>query len=78
MGIKVQTISIGPGGQTLGLDERKWLTKSDSAPTYTLIYEDKVAMISLGVDSKPIGVIVEDKNIYQTQKMLFDFIWAKL
>ena len=78
LGIKVQTISIGPGGQTLGLDERKWLTKSDSAPTYTLIYEDKVAMISLGVDSKPIGVIVEDKNIYQTQKMLFDFIWAKL
>jgi len=78
LGIKVQTISIGPGGETVGLDERKWLTKKESAPTYTLIYGGKVAMISLDSNSQPIGVITEDKNICQTQKMIFEFIWNKL
>lgn len=78
LGIAVDTISIGPGGETVGLDNRKWLTKEESAPTYTLIYEGKVAMISLDANQKPIGVIVEDKNIFQTQKMIFDFIWLKL
>lgn len=77
-GISVKSISIGPGGETVGLDERKWLSKKESAPTYTLIYEDKMAMVSVDSGSKPIGVIIEDKNIYQTQKMIFDFIWQQL
>ena len=76
--IKVKVISIGPGGETVGLDERKWLSKSETSPTYTLIYGGKVAMISVDSASKPIGVVVEDKNIFQTQKMIFDFIWKKL
>ncbi|MAF14015.1 MAG: transcriptional regulator [Parcubacteria group bacterium] len=77
-GIKVKVISIGPGGETRGLDERKWLTKKESAPTYIIIYSDKLAMISVDDNQKPIGVIIEDKNIYQTQKMTFEFIWGKL
>jgi len=77
-GIKVKVVSIGPGGEMRGLDERKWLTKKESAPTYTLIYSGKVAMISVDNKQKPIGVIIEDKNIYQTQKMIFEFIWGKL
>jgi len=77
-GIRVQSVSIGPGGQTMGLDERKWLTKQESAPTYTLLYENKIAMISVNSDKKPIGVIIEDKNIYKTQKMFFEFIWKKI
>lgn len=76
--IKVKSISIGPGGSTVGLDERRWLTKKESAPTYILIYNNKMAMISVDIDDKPIGVIIEDKNIYQTQKMIFEFVWAKL
>ena len=76
--IKVKVISIGSGGETRGLDERKWLTKKESAPTYTLIYAGKVAMISVDSNSRPIGVIIEDNNIYQTQKMTFEFIWSKL
>lgn len=77
-GIKVKVISIGPGGETRGLDERKWLTKKESAPTYTLIYAGKTAMISVDSNKNPIGVIIEDNNIYQTQKITFDFIWEKL
>ena len=61
-----------------GLDERRWLTKKESTPTYTLIYDNKVAMISVDAENKPLGVIIEDKNIYQTQKMIFEFIWDKL
>jgi len=77
-GIEVQTISIGPGGETRGLDERKWLTKKVSTPTYILIYDNKLAMISVDSANKPIGVIIEDKNIYQTQKIIFEFIWEKI
>jgi len=77
-GIKVKVISIGPGGETRGLDERKWLTKKESTPTYILIYAGKVAMISVDANSRPIGVIIEDNNIYQTQRMTFEFIWEKL
>jgi|SRR3989338_8640374 len=76
--IKVKVISIGPGGEMRGLDERRWLTKKESTPTYTLIYDNKVAMISVDAENKPLGVIIEDKNIYQTQKMIFEFIWDKL
>ena len=77
-GIKVKVISIGSGGETRGLDERKWLTKKESVPTYTLIYANKLAMISVDANKKPLGVIVEDINIYETQKLFFEFIWAKL
>ena len=77
-GVRVQTISIGPGGETKGLDERKWLNKEQGSPTYTLIYENKVAMISVNINKNQIGVIIEDKNIFATQKMLFEFIWKKV
>lgn len=77
-GIKVKVASLGPGGQTQGLDERKWLTKKESAPTYTLIYAGKVAMISVDSTDKPIGVIIKDENLYQTQKMIFEFIWQTI
>ncbi|MFA5021174.1 MAG: helix-turn-helix domain-containing protein [Patescibacteria group bacterium] len=77
-GITVKAVSIGPGGQKQGLDERKWLTEKESAPTYTLIYAGKVAMISVDSNNNPLGVMIEDKNIYQTQKMVFEFIWNKL
>ena len=77
-GINVKVISIGPGGETRGLDSRKWMTKKDSAPTYTLIYNGKVAMISVDRNNKPLGIVIEDNNIYQTQKMMFEFIWNKI
>jgi len=61
-----------------GLDERKWISKKEGAPTYTMIYAGKIALISLDENGEPIGVVVEDKNTYKTQVMIFQTIWEKL
>lgn len=76
--IYVRTIASGPGGNTYGQDERKWLTKKESAPTYTLIYGGKVAMISIGKNNIPHGLIVEDEGIYKTQLSIFNSVWKSL
>jgi sugar-specific transcriptional regulator TrmB len=76
--VSVDTIALGEGGETVGLDRRKWLSKRRSAPTYTLIYESKVAMISIDRNAKLHGVIIEDKNLFETQKMLFESLWHKI
>jgi len=76
--IRVRTIAIGPGGKVQGQDERKWLTKKDGAPTYTLIYAGKLAMISVGVQNIPHGLIIEDEAIYKTQLLTFNFLWKTL
>ncbi len=77
--IKVKTIALGPGGQLVGLDERKWLSseKNDLA-TYELIYSGKVVHISLDNSENPVGVMIENAAIYETQKMIFDFNWSRL
>jgi len=77
-GVAVDTIALGAGGETVGLDRRKWLSHKKTAPTYTLIYEGKIAMISVNKKNQLHGVIIEDKNIYLTQKMLFENLWHKL
>lgn len=76
--IHVKTISIGSGGEIQGKDERKWLTKKEGAPTYTILYSGKVAMISLGVKNIPHGFIIEDESMYKTQKLIFNFLWETL
>ncbi len=77
-GIRVQSISIGPGGILRGLDERKWLSREESSPTYTMIYAGKIALISLDESISPHGVVMEDQNTYQTQVMIFRHLWEKL
>lgn len=76
--IKANTISLSAGGGTYGLDERKWL-KAEQANagnmTYILIYADKCAFISRDSRNNPVGVIIENKMIYQTQKALFLHLW---
>ncbi len=76
--IFVRTIANGPGGDTSGQDERKWLSTKESAPTYTLIYAGKVAMISVGENNTPHGLIIEDKEIYTTQLFIWNSLWDKL
>ena len=75
--ISVQSISIGPGGSLHGLDERKWLSQKEGSPTYTLLYAGKVALIALDDKKEPLGVVLEDKNSYLTQMMIFEAIWSK-
>jgi len=77
-GIKANTISMSPGGGTYGMDERKWLKVEKTSAgnmTYILIYADKCAFISRDSRNNPVGVIIENKMIYETQKILFLQMW---
>lgn len=76
--IKVKTVAMGHPGTKAELSDFKSLTVTEGPPTYTLIYAGKVAMISVNAEEKPIGMIIEDEAIYNTQKQLFDFIWQSL
>ena len=78
--VMVKTIALGSGGQLHGLDERKWMSlpESELSPVYELIYSGKVAHISLDNTAKPMGIVVENREIYETQKMIFEFNWKKL
>ncbi len=77
-GIAVKTISLGPGGGTAGLDERKWLSATEGTPTYILIYGGKCAFISLGVGAVLFGVVIDNHGIAQTQRLLFNQMWQNL
>lgn len=79
-GIRVKVLAIGSGGSRRGLDERKWISKRNFVhfPTYTLIYADRLAMISVNSEGRPISIIIEDKGIAQTQKFLFEYIWESI
>jgi sugar-specific transcriptional regulator TrmB len=73
-----RVIAFGKGGELVGLDERKWMNAEHGTPTYIIIYNGKVAMVSLSNSGDPVGVIIEDAGLYQTQKMIFEFNWGKL
>lgn len=76
--ISVKVIALGGGGADAELAERRWLTKKEGAPTYTLIYDSKVAAISLGADGTPQAVLIEDSAIADTQRMIFESLWKTL
>jgi len=78
--IKVKTISLGEGGKLNGLDERKWMKVKEEKlkVTYELIYAGKVAHISLDNAENPVGVVIQNQEIYDTQKMIFEFTWKSL
>jgi sugar-specific transcriptional regulator TrmB len=82
--IRVKTIALGEGGSTVGLDERKWMlsnVKGQEAlrSTYEIIYGgNKVAHISLDNAENPVGVVIENQEIYHTQKLIFEYNWKKL
>ena len=73
--IFVRTIADGIGGSVSGKDERKCITKKESTPTYILICAEKVAMISVGKNKIPHGLIIEDKEIFNTQLFIFNSLW---
>ena len=73
--INVKVIALGRGGELVGLDERKWLSDKQSAPTYTLIYAGRVAMISTNKEGMPVGVIIQNRGLYETQKIIFTNLW---
>jgi hypothetical protein len=76
--IRVRAISLGAGGTTHGLDERKWLSEKDAAPMYTFIYSSKVAFVGADKGEKLFGVSIDDQAISETQRMIFDALWKTL
>lgn len=78
--IIAKTISLSTGGNTYGLDQRKWLqsTKQSENMTYILIYSGKCAFISRDTRKNPVGVIIENQMIYETQRIIFLQLWGLL
>ena len=86
--IEVKIISLGEGGTLVGLDERKQmivpsLTSAKDGQrvggsTHEIIYAGKVAHISIDKNENPVGVVIENQEIYSMQKMIFEFNWDKL
>lgn len=77
-GISLKNISFGNGGGTSGLDERKWIKGTAGAPTYILAYAGKVAHIFLDKKGEFVGLIIDNRAVYETQKLLFLELWGRL
>jgi sugar-specific transcriptional regulator TrmB len=78
-GIAVKVIAIGEGGEPAAIAERKWLNEtSEASSSYTIIYGNKVAHISIANDTTPYGVIIEDEGTAAMQRLLFDQLWSRL
>lgn len=76
--IHVRAISLAEGGKTHGLDERRWLGTHDKSATFIIIYDNKCAFISRDAKGQPVGVIIENRNIYETQRVIFLRLWETL
>lgn len=77
-GVAVKAISLAQGGRTYGLDERRWLNTNEESATYILIYANKCAFISRDKRGTPVGVIIENQNIYETQRVIFNSLWQNI
>lgn len=79
-GIFVKVIAVGEGGEAAAVAERKWMANppADRVSSYTLIYGNKMAVISISKDETPYGVVIEDSGVANMQRLLFDQLWSYL
>lgn len=79
-GIHVRVIAVGEGGDPASDSERKWLPDTDvhDISSYTLIYGNKVALVSISSDFTPYGVVIEDIGTASMQRLLFERLWDTL
>lgn len=79
-GIFVKVIAVGEGGDPAPEAERKWIDNTDHerSSSYTLIYGNKMAQISISSDFTPYGVVIEDDGVAEMQRMLFERLWETL
>jgi sugar-specific transcriptional regulator TrmB len=73
--IQVRVIAIGAGGEDQAFAERRWLSQKKGSPTYSIIYGPKVAFFSLDAAKTPLGVLIEDAAVAETERMIFDTLW---
>lgn len=76
--IQVRVIAIGAGGGEQPLSSRRWLESGKEAPSYVIIYGHKVAFFSLDKSGEPLGVVIEDERVAETERMVFDHVWKTL
>lgn len=76
--IHVKAISMARGGSLSGLDARKWLGTNKESATFIIVYAGKCAFISRDSRGLPVGVIIENQMIYETQKIIFLQVWKLL
>jgi len=78
--IWVKVIAVGEGGEIAEKSERKWLPNPPEGgiSSYTLIYGNKQAVISITSDDTPYGVVVEDSGAAAMQRLLFEQLWGTL
>jgi len=79
-GIAVRVIAVGEGGEPAGHSERRWLPDppKDGLSSYTLIYGNKIATISIAANNTPYGVVIEDEGAAAMQRQLFNYLWKQL
>ncbi len=77
-GIKVKAIALGKGGDQADLAERKWLPgqADENFLSYIIIYDHKLALISLTKDELPYAVVIEEAGIVQTLRFVFMSLWG--
>lgn len=78
--ISVKIISLGEGGQLAGMDERKQMPvdNKELKATHEIVYAGKVAHISIDSNGEPVGVVIQNEEIYNMQRMIFEFNWNNL
>ena len=57
------------------ITEIRFVENLDHFPNIMQIYDNKVSYITF-TDSKRIGVLIEDPDIYEMHKMLFNAQWS--
>lgn len=79
-GIAVKVIAVGEGGEVAESSERRYMPEPTKAgiSSYTIIYGDKVAHISISNDFTPYGVVIEDAGTAAMQRLLFEKLWQTL
>jgi sugar-specific transcriptional regulator TrmB len=79
-GIFVKVIAVGEGGEPDELSERRWIPEplASDISSYTLIYGNKIALISVSPDDTPYGVVIEEPGVATMQRLLFETLWSKL
>ncbi len=78
-GVFVRVIAIGEGGDHQQQSQRRWLTTQEHAPTYRILYHDRIALISQRSNQESLrAVVIQDPAMYQTEVLIFEELWKML
>jgi sugar-specific transcriptional regulator TrmB len=58
--------------------ERKLLPGRKRPRSYKIIYAQKVAAISLGEHNQPFGIVIDNPDLAEVEKLAFDQLWDRL